>query len=225
MQTRDKVFPRQAFRFKTRKSPPADMTVLMAQLRREVGTTSDESHLQGDTDADKLDPLLSFAAREGEILVKHAGEICGKDFVLSRLKGCTIFLCDACGALRADRLEDCKVFVGPTRSVLVEKMDMCTLAVAAQQLRIHSATKCDFYVRMRSGPIIEHSSNVRFAPYNLSYVSLEEQLRAVGLHEDSGMWAKVTRPHDSFMCHSLQMVLMQASGVMQIYFSRLFFTS
>ncbi len=168
------------------------MTVLMAQLRREVGTTSDEMHLQGDTDADQLDPLLSFTGREGETLVKLAGEIGGKDFVLSRLKDCEIFLCDSCGAVRADRLENCRIFVGPVRSVLVEKIDMCVMAVAAQQLRIHSANKCDFYVRMRSGPIIEHSSSVRFAPYTFTYPGLERQLEAAGLSQESGMWSKVS---------------------------------
>jgi len=43
----------------------------------------------------------------------------------------------------------CRVYVGPVRSVLVEKLDRCTVAIAAQQLRIHSASECDFYVRMR----------------------------------------------------------------------------
>jgi len=146
---------------------------------------------QGDTATETLDPELSFVDREGEMLVKTTGEVNGRDFVLARLKNCTIFIADTCGAVRADRLENCKVYIGPTRSLLVEKLEDTTLAVAAQQLRIHSATRCDFFVRMRSGPIIEHSSNARFAPYHLSYPALAAQLQAFGLAHDNGLWCKV----------------------------------
>lgn len=147
--------------------------------------------MQGDTRAEMLDPRLSFVDREGETLVKYAGEVDGRDFVLARLRDCTVFIADTCGAVRADRLENCRVYIGPTRSLLVEKLETTTLAVAAQQLRIHSATECDFCVRMRSGPIIEHSSKVRFAPYNFSYPALGAHLLAFGLGSENGMWCKV----------------------------------
>jgi hypothetical protein len=38
---------------------------------------------------------------------------------------------------------------------------MCCLL----QVRIHSADFCQFYLRVRSRPIIEHSSSLTFAPY------------------------------------------------------------
>ena len=148
-------------------------------------------HLQGDTSVETLDPQLSFVDRKGETLIKTTGEVAGRDFVLARLRDCTIFIADTCGAVRADRLENCKVYIGPTRSLLVEKLDATTLAVAAQQLRIHSATDCNFCVRMRSGPIIEHTTNVRFAPYNFSYPALNVHLLAFGLGTENGVWSKV----------------------------------
>ena len=221
---RRRVCPKPAFVFKTRKSAPAPLAVLIAEVRREVGTTSDQDHLQvtfpsqgctccacekhavpcaltllldggagaqGDTTAENLDPTLCFVDREGETLVKATGEVKGRDFVLARLKNCTVFIADTCGAVRADRLDNCRVFIGPTRSLLVEKADDTTLAVAAQQVRIHSATRCDFFVHMRSGPIIEHSSSLRFAPYHFSYPELAVQLREFGLGEDNGLWRKV----------------------------------
>ncbi len=138
-----------------------------------------------------VDSELSFVDREGETLIKTSGQVAGRDFVLARLKDCTVFIADTCGAVRADRLENCKVYIGPTRSLLVEKLDATTLAVAAQQLRIHSATDCDFHVRMRSGPIIEHSTKVRFAPYCFSYPALATHLLAFGLGTENGVWCKV----------------------------------
>ena len=44
--------------------------------------------------------------------------------------------------------------------------------LASQQVRIHSSQHCDFYLRVRSNPIIEHSSRLRFAP--LSGAAQEE---------------------------------------------------
>ena len=146
---------------------------------------------QGDTNSETLDPELSFFDREAETLIKATGQVNGRDFVLSRLKNCTVFIADTCGAVRADRLENCKVYIGPTRSLLVEKLEDTTLAVAAQQLRIHSATRCDFFVRMRSGPIVEHSSSARFAPYHFSYPELAQHMLAFGLAQDNGLWCKV----------------------------------
>ncbi len=43
---RRRVCPKPAFSFKTRKAPPEPLAALIAQVRREVGTTSAEEHLQ-----------------------------------------------------------------------------------------------------------------------------------------------------------------------------------
>jgi hypothetical protein len=50
---------------------------------------------------------------------------------------------------------------------------------------------CDFYVRMRSGPIIEHSASTRFAPYHFQYPGLPAQLAPLGLTEETDTWCRV----------------------------------
>ena len=107
-----RVFPASSFKFKTRKSVPVSLASLIAEVRREVGTTAG-LRLQGDTKAEELDPDLVFVDRKGETLVKHTGEIFGRDLVLSRLTDCTVYVCDPCGAVRADRLQNCKVHRAP----------------------------------------------------------------------------------------------------------------
>ena len=138
-QLRQRIYPRNSFRFKTRRCAPAQLSTLISEMRKEVGSTSDIARLQGDTHQNVLDPSFCFIDREGATLVKISGEINGADFVLSRLKNCTVWLCDICGSVRADRLENCKIFLGPVRSVLIEKIETCTFQLASQQLRIHSA--------------------------------------------------------------------------------------
>lgn len=48
---------------------------------------------------------------------------------------------------------------------LLKLSSMPLVAAAVLQVRIHSATACQFYLRVRSRPIIEHSSSLSFAPY------------------------------------------------------------
>lgn len=63
--------------------------------------------------------------------------------------------------------------------------------IAARQVRIHAAERSDFYLRVKSHPIIEHSSALRFAPYELAYPGAAEDLLEQGLGEESGMWERV----------------------------------
>ena len=60
-----------------------------------------------------------------------------------------------------------------------------------QQVRIHAAHRSDFYLRVKSHPIIEHSSGLCFAPYAPSYEGAGADLAAQGLEPDSGMWQQV----------------------------------
>lgn len=95
-------------------------------------------------------------------------------------------------ALFVHRLRNSRVYVGPvTGSVLIEEAEGCVFVVAAHQIRIHGARTCDFYLRVRSRPIIEDSNGVRFAPYCLSYQGIEEDLRGAGLDAETGNWGNV----------------------------------
>lgn len=67
-----------------------------------------------------------------------------------------------------------------------------TLMIAARQVRIHSAAATDFYLRVRSHPIIEHSAGLRFAPYAPAYPGAQRDLEEQGLAEDgAAMWRQV----------------------------------
>ncbi|MED6118213.1 hypothetical protein PIB30_000842 [Stylosanthes scabra] len=60
------------------------------------------------------------------------------------------------------RLKNSRVYVGHVMgSVLIEDVEGCVFAMASHQIRIHGATRSDFYLRVRSRPIIEDSNGVR----------------------------------------------------------------
>jgi hypothetical protein len=42
-------------------------------------------------------------------------------------------------------------------------------------MRIHTSTDCEFYLYVKSHPIIEHCDRVHFAPYNAEYAERAKQ--------------------------------------------------
>ncbi|KAF0927444.1 hypothetical protein E2562_033492, partial [Oryza meyeriana var. granulata] len=97
------------------------------------------------------------------------------------VKDLRVYLKGKCRALYVQKLKDCRVLVGAVfGSVLIEDVERCTFVMAAHQIRIHEARATDFYLRVRSRPIIEDCSGVRFAPHALNYEGIEEDLRDAG---------------------------------------------
>lgn len=115
-----------------------------------------------------------------------------EEFTLSDLRECQVGLMGCLRSLFVDKLINCKVYVGPVMgSVLIEGVEGCVFVLASHQIRIHDAKNCDFYLRVRSRPIIEDSHGVRFAPYCLNYEGIEADLQEANLGEETGNWIKV----------------------------------
>lgn len=84
------------------------------------------------------------------------------------------------------------MYTGPViGSILIDDVEDCLLVVASHQIRIHRAKRSDFYLRVRSRPIIEDSNGVRFGPYCLDYGGIEQDLKTAGLDEETQSWANV----------------------------------
>ncbi|KAL3622070.1 hypothetical protein CASFOL_034266 [Castilleja foliolosa] len=137
-----------------------------------------------------------FRNMDNEVLVKEFNEAEAEgqngEFTLSNLKDCEVRLKGRLRALFMDKLINCKVYVGAVMgSVLIEGVEGCVFVLASHQIRIHNAKSCDFYLRVRSRPIIEDSSGVRFAPYRLSYGGIEKDLTEANLVEETRNWMNV----------------------------------
>lgn len=133
-----------------------------------------------------------FRDKQSQVLVKNfKGSEIG-EFTISGLDSCEVKLVGSVNALFINQLKNCKVYVGPVMgSILIEEVENCLLVLASHQIRIHFAKRSDFYLRVRSRPIIEDSNEVRFAPYCLKYKGIEADLEVAGLNEETGNWANV----------------------------------
>lgn len=142
-----------------------------------------------------------------------AGAAAGRDLRLSRLTDCTVVLLEPLRALRVDGLVRCHVYTGGVAGSLLlhgcrcagrapgrrgaphpphctpssrpcPRSD-CVIVTAVRQARLHTSTRCDFYLHTASRPIIEHCRGLRFAPYTLRYDGVGAALAAAGLIRSS----------------------------------------
>lgn len=133
-----------------------------------------------------------FRHQSNVILDKEFGFLeCG-DFTISDLESCEVRLRGCLRALYVHRVKNCRIYTGPvTGSILIEEVEDGVFMLASHQIRIHQAKRTDFYIRVRSRPIIEDCSEVRFAPHRMVYEGIEKDLNDAGLGEENGNWANV----------------------------------
>ncbi|KAI3890854.1 hypothetical protein MKW92_039092 [Papaver armeniacum] len=133
-----------------------------------------------------------FRDKEGVVLVKSFGSLKEGDFTLSNLNSCEVRVTGCFRALYIHRMRNCHVYVGPVMgSILIEQVEGCLFMMSSNQMRIHHAKKTDFYLRVRSRPMIEVCNSVRFAPYLLCYEGIDKDLKDSSLDEENGNWANV----------------------------------
>jgi hypothetical protein len=81
------------------------------------------------------------------------------------------------GSVRIEQLTASTIHFGPCMtSVYLEGARDCTLSIACHQLRIHNCHNCRLYVKVNSHPIIEDCSEMSFAPYQLEYPSIQDDI-------------------------------------------------
>ncbi|KAF8093136.1 hypothetical protein N665_0389s0001 [Sinapis alba] len=181
------LLPKKKFSFKSKSSSSSTTTTKLPEIqKRDLAPPPPPNVPVRDSPG--------FRNKQGETLAKSFKQSSIGEFTLSDLDSCQVHLTGTVNALFIHRLRNCKVYTGPViGSILIDDVEDCVLVVASHQIRIHRAKKSDFYLRVRSRPIIEDSNGVRFAPYCLDYGGIEEDLKAAGLEEEteSLCWANV----------------------------------
>ena len=211
--------PRAKFSFKKKKKATrgagdaGDAAGVSLVTRRDVNENTNENEEnkkeKTEPDAIALDALAArvaamaaaadasgFKDAVGETFVFRGGDAenpaDAPDLILERLSGCVVFVLGAVRALRCHDLRDTKVYGGPVAgSAHLQNLEGCHVEIAARQGRGHDARRVAFYVRTKSRPIIEHSSEVTFAPFAFEYEGARARFAAAGLAEETDAWRDV----------------------------------
>jgi protein XRP2 len=101
--------------------------------------------------------------------------------MIKDLDNCIVFLLDHTAQVTVDRCKNTKFYIGPIKaSVFFRNCKDCEITVCCSQFRCRDLVNTKVYVYTPNDPIVESSSNLTFAPYNLRYPFLKE-------HSDSAV--------------------------------------
>jgi protein XRP2 len=115
-----------------------------------------------------------FAKETGKELTKLPGAVDGNPFNIRFLENCTINIFDHSATINVDKCKNCTMFIGPIKSsIFIRDCENCVIHVACQQFRCRDFSNSTIYLYAMNDPVIEASSGLKFAPYNLMYAGLD----------------------------------------------------
>jgi len=185
---REELAPQKKFSFKRRSAPQAQPTALPCESSVPAASSdSSPPSVAGNCPSVTAEQMACVQSNSEQQQQQHtirdscnrtitlaSGELQGRDVALCNLEGCQVLLLDRVGALHCHGLRRCEVFVGPvTSSALLYDCCGCVVTLAAKQLRLHNSREVLLHLHTLSKPVIEHSSRILFAPYDLSYTGLD----------------------------------------------------
>lgn len=183
---RQELQPKKRFAFKARKKDAAGSTQVDAAP---VASAAPSPPLATEEGAPGLSWACGFSNLESQDLEKNADELHQRDILLSDLTNCTVRLRGNPNTLRLAKARGCKVLCGPvSTSVFLEDCRDCILAVACQQLRVHTTKNTRIFLQVTSRAIVEDCSGIQFAPYTWSYQGIDKDFQDSGLDRGRNNW-------------------------------------
>ncbi|GFR40821.1 hypothetical protein Agub_g1444 [Astrephomene gubernaculifera] len=138
----------------------------------------------------RLDPKdFQLVGCKGEVKVKLPGSINGQAYVIDKCEDCDIYVLDYCAQVTIDECKGCRIYIGPTDgAVFVRDCSGCSLAVVSRQLRTRDCHDCRISLHCRTKPVVESSTNVGFACFDLPYPELADHMRQAKLGLFHNFW-------------------------------------
>uniref|UniRef100_A0A0X3Q169 Protein XRP2 n=2 Tax=Schistocephalus solidus TaxID=70667 RepID=A0A0X3Q169_SCHSO len=113
-------------------------------------------------------------------------------FRVRKCQNTFIYLLDNINTLFVDECKNCSIITGPVQtSLFVRNCTNCKILASCQQYRVRDCNSVTTFLACTSDPIIESSSELKFAPYQFSYPELKGQFAAAGLNVFNCMWSSV----------------------------------
>ncbi|KAM6184748.1 tubulin-specific chaperone C [Rhynchocyon petersi] len=184
---RQALQPKKRFAFKTRRKDAAAATQVDAAPGAPVAEAA-----PAPPPPLKEERGFGFSNVESQVLEMRGEDLHQRDVLLTELSNCTVRLYGNPNTVRLTRARRCTVLCGPvSTSVFLEDCSDCVLAVACQQLRIHTTKNTRIFLQVTSRAIVEDSSGIQFAPYNWTYPGLDEDFEGSGLNRSKNNWNDV----------------------------------
>uniref|UniRef100_A0A8C5K4B6 Tubulin-specific chaperone C n=1 Tax=Jaculus jaculus TaxID=51337 RepID=A0A8C5K4B6_JACJA len=187
---RHELQPKKRFAFKTRRKETAVLSPADQASGPPAAAPSPGPSPEAGTLASSW--ACGFSNLQSQVLEKGAEELRQRDILLTDLSDCTVRLYGNPNTLRLARALRCKVLCGPvSTSVFLEDCSDCVLAVACQQLRVHTTRDTRVFLQVTCRAIVEDCRGIQFAPYTWSYPGMDEDFQGSGLDRNKNNWNDV----------------------------------
>lgn len=140
----------------------------------------------------EMEKHFSFRNRINDKLVKLPGSVQGQPIEISNLINCEAQVLDHCDQVQIDDVKDSKVFIGASsESIFTRNCKNCTFTIACKQFRARDCENCTFYLYCKTEPVIETSTNLKFANFNGAYPGHEKAMVDANLDPKCNLWFSV----------------------------------
>ncbi|KAH8409498.1 hypothetical protein KR222_007278, partial [Zaprionus bogoriensis] len=192
-ETRQRLMPKKKFGFSGRK---------LAASKQKVppSPAAQQSKLDG---PEKLDKAVSksegsaafswtIANRRNAHIVLRGEQVNGLDITISNVHKCLVELQGHAGSVQISNASQCTLLCGPVaRSFFAEQLERCTIAIACQQLRLHTSLATRIYLHVTCRAIIEDCRQIEIDVYNYDYAELEADYAQSGLNKSQNNYTDV----------------------------------
>lgn len=127
-----------------------------------------------------------------EVIRRESGQINGNQFVGADLTRCKVIVTDFCDSMMFDRCTDCEFILSAVRgSIFARTCTNCKFVVVTGQFRCRDCNNCDFFMHVKTGPVVESSHQIRIGCAEVSYPELYEHMEKARIPTLQNLWIDV----------------------------------
>ncbi len=83
---------------------------------------------------------------------------------------------------------NCTIIIGPCDgSIFIRTSKGCSVSLVTKQLRFRDCTDMKIYTYCPSDPVVENSSLVNFAPFNVEFPNLKQLFVSAGFNQSKNL--------------------------------------
>ena len=127
--------------------------------------------------------------KQNETIVRVPGQINGNQFVAMKLTDCKVIIHDLVDSMTLDNCKNCDFVLSAVRgSIFARNCEKCRFIMVCGQFRCRECFDCDFFMQVKTGPVIESSHDLRIGCALIAYPELLDHMQRAKLDPATNIW-------------------------------------
>ena len=127
--------------------------------------------------------------KHDETIVRVPGQINGNQFAAMKLTNCKVIVRDLVDSMTLDQCTGCDFLLCAVRgSIFARNCEKCRFIMVCGQFRCRDCSDCDFFMQVKTGPVIESSHDLRIGCAIVAYPELLDHMKRARLDPAVNIW-------------------------------------